>query len=340
MEQAGGLQPGAYYAPDVFAAEREHIFGGNWVPVCRAEDVASPGDYVTYSLAGDPIVVTRTKTGEVAAMANVCRHRNMVLVDGSGNAAALRCPYHNWTYRLDGTLAAAPDTAGVVGFDRDNFCLPRLGVEVWNGFVLVNTDPAAAPLGPQLAGLNTVLDGFPVADLVRIGSIGWDQPWNWKLTVENYSESYHHQGVHPDTLQPIFPGERSRPVTGGDEPWMCLEHEIAVDGVDPLLVVTVYPLLLPTFVGSDVMVWLKLEVHGPAHSTLTTEVFATPEKAADEGFVEFEMETLRVINAQDELPNRGVFAGVTSRWAVPATLHPLEAGLEHFAAWYHNRLAG
>ena len=340
MKQAGGLEPGAYYDDGLFAVERERIFGGNWVPVCRLVDVARPGDYVTYSLAGDPVVVSHTQAGELVAMANVCRHRNMLLVEGSGNVAAMRCPYHHWTYRLNGTLAAAPNTADVEGFDRDAFCLPRLAVEEWKGFVLVNTDPAAPPLGPQLAALDEMLDGTPVADLVRVGSIDWDQPWNWKLTVENYSESYHHQGVHPDTLQPIFPGELSRPVTGGDEPWMCLEHGIAMDGVDPLLVVTVYPLLLPTFVGSDVMIWLKLEVHGPDRSTLTTEVFMTPEKAADEEFVEFELETLRTVNTQDERPNRGVFAGVTSRWAVPATLHPLEAGLEHFAAWYRNCIAG
>ncbi len=340
MELRGGLPPTAYHDHDVFASEREHVFGGTWIPVCRVEDLAKPGDYVTYSLAGDPVVVTHTRDGELAAMANVCQHRNMLLVQGRGNAAALRCPYHHWTYRLDGTLSAAPDTAGIDGFAHDDFCLPRLALEVWNGFVLVNTDPEASPLGPQLSGLDQVLADIPVADLVRVGSIEWDQPWNWKLTVENYSESYHHQGVHGDTLQPVFPGERSRPVTGGDEPWSTLHHEIAIEGVDPLLVVTIYPLLLPTFVGTDEMIWLQLEVHGPEHSTLRTDLFLTPDRAADDDAVAASLETLRLINAQDEHPNRGVAAGSASRWAVPATLHPLEAGLDHFTAWYRARMGG
>jgi nitrite reductase/ring-hydroxylating ferredoxin subunit len=334
-----GLEPRYYTDDDVFALERERIFAGSWIPVCRAEDVAAPGDYVTYDLAGDPIVVTRTRTGALAALANVCRHRNMVIMSGSGNAPALQCPYHQWTYGLDGSLTGAPQSAGVEGFDPADHCLPRLAVETWHGFVMVNTDVDAPPLAPQLAGLEPLLEGMRLDEMVRVGSIDWDQPWNWKVTFENYAESYHHRGVHGDTLQPLFPGERSRPCVEEGAPWMALDHESTVEGLDPFLVVGVYPLLWPTVVRPDAMVWLKVAVHGAAHATLTTEVFVHESRLDDEAYIALQVDGIREINTQDIIPNRGVFAGLGSRYAVPATLLPLEDAVDHFTRWYLSRMA-
>jgi phenylpropionate dioxygenase-like ring-hydroxylating dioxygenase large terminal subunit len=335
-----GLDPRYYVDPEVFTIERERVFAGSWVPVCRTEDVANAGDYVSYDLAGDPIVVTRTRAGELAALANVCRHRNMVIMSGSGNAPALQCPYHQWTYGLDGTLTGAPQTAGVDEFVKEDVCLPRLAVETWHGFVMVNADLDAAPLGPQLAGLEPQFEAMRVGEMVRVGSIDWDQPWNWKVTFENYAESYHHQGVHPDTLQPFFPGERSRPCVEEGAPWMALDHESVVEGADPFVVVGVYPLLWPTLVRPDAMVWLKIAVHGAAHATLTTEVFVHPSRLDDGAYIALQVDGIREINAQDVIPNRGVFAGMGSRYAVPATLLPLEAAVDHFTRWYLGRMAG
>jgi phenylpropionate dioxygenase-like ring-hydroxylating dioxygenase large terminal subunit len=334
-----GLEPRYYRDDDVFARERERVFAGSWVPVCRTEDVANPGDYVTYDLAGDPVVVTCTRGGELVALANVCRHRNMVIMSGSGNAPALQCPYHQWTYALDGSLTGAPQTAGLAGFSKADHCLPRLAVEAWHGFVMVNTDLDAAPLGPQLAGLEPLLDGLRIDEMVRVGSIDWDQPWNWKVTFENYAESYHHQGIHGDTLQPFFPGERSRPHVEDGAPWMALDHESVVEGIDPFLVLGVYPLLWPTVVRPDAMVWLKVAVHDASHATLTTEVFVHESRVGDEAFVGFQVEGIQAVNTQDIIPNRGVFTGMGSRYAVPATLLPLEDAVDHFTRWYLARMS-
>jgi phenylpropionate dioxygenase-like ring-hydroxylating dioxygenase large terminal subunit len=336
---ARGLEPRYYVDEGVFARERERVFAGSWIPVCRREDVASPGDYVTYDLAGDPIVVTRSRDGRLTALANVCRHRSMVIMSGSGNAPALQCPYHQWTYSLDGSLVGAPQSADAPGFDKADHCLPRLAVETWQGFVLVNTDVDAAPLGPQLAGLDEVVDGLRMDEMVRVGSISWDQTWNWKVTFENYAESYHHQGVHTDTLQPFFPGERSMPIVEEGAPWMALDHTSVAEGIDPFLVVGVYPLLWPSVVRPDAMVWLKAEVHGVARSTLVTEVFVHESRADDRAYAELQIEGIRVVNTEDIIPNGGVFAGMQSRYAVPATLLPLEAAVDHFSRWYLARMA-
>jgi phenylpropionate dioxygenase-like ring-hydroxylating dioxygenase large terminal subunit len=163
------MAPRHYVDPALFERERDRVFGGQWVPVCRVEDVRNAGDFVTYDLAGDPVVVTRTRDGALRALANVCRHRNMILVEGAGNVPALQCPYHRWTYDLDGALVAAPQFGDVDGFDRSAHCLPHLAVDTWQGFVLVNTDVDAAPLGPRLAGLDAVVDRYGMADMVRDG---------------------------------------------------------------------------------------------------------------------------------------------------------------------------
>lgn len=334
-----GLDPAVYRDESIFDLERRTIFEGSWLPVCRVEDVATHGDYVAYDLLGDPIVVTRTREGRLSALANVCRHRNMVMLAGSGNAKAIQCPYHLWSYDLDGGLASAPDTATIDGFDAGVLCLPRLAVDEWNGFVLVNTDPDAARLAPSVEGLDASLAGIPIEDMVRVGSITWDQPWNWKTTFENYAESYHHQGTHRETLQPLYPARDSIPTTGGDQPWMRLDHGKASDDLDALVVTAVYPLLWSTFVGTDRMFWLRIEPHGARRSTLTTEVFVHESRCHDEEFVEFELETIRLINTEDEIPNSGVRAGLESRYAVRSTLHPLEGALAHFHDWYRRHLS-
>jgi phenylpropionate dioxygenase-like ring-hydroxylating dioxygenase large terminal subunit len=333
-----GLDPVAYTDEAIFELERQRIFAGSWLPVCREEDVAQHGDYVASELLGDPIVIVRTREAGLSALANVCRHRNMVMMSGAGNAKAIQCPYHMWTYSLDGELTAAPDTAELGAVDSATFCLPHLAVEIWNGFVLVNTNPDAASFASAVGGFEASLGGVPIYEMVRVGAVTWDQPWNWKTTFENYAESYHHQGIHRETLQPFFPASDSAPTTGRDEPWMRLDHRAAADGIDALVVTAVYPLLWPTFVGTDAMTWLRIEPHSAQRSTLVTEVFVHESRRDDVDFVEFQLESVRVINAEDEVPNAGVAAGLNSRFAVRAALHPLEDAITHFHAWYRQRL--
>ena len=152
-----GLDPRCYTAPEVFEAERSALFATSWIPVGRASEVAEPGSYVTADIAGEPVVVTRTKDGELVALANVCQHRSAVIATGKGHTTALQCPYHLWTYRLDGTLTGAPGMADTDDFDPTEHCLPRLGVDVWQGFLFVHQDPAAAPMGRGLEELDALL---------------------------------------------------------------------------------------------------------------------------------------------------------------------------------------
>jgi phenylpropionate dioxygenase-like ring-hydroxylating dioxygenase large terminal subunit len=179
---------------------------------------------VTIDIAGDPIVVTRNRDGALHALANVCRHRNTTIVEGTGTVSSLQCPYHRWTYRLDGQLLAAPDMDHVDGFTVASTCLPQLGVETWNAFVFVNLDPRAPALGPQLMGLDAICAPYDLASMRRVGTLHYHQAWSWKVALENFAESYHHAGVHASTLQAIYPGERSWAEPNDGAPWMSLDH--------------------------------------------------------------------------------------------------------------------
>ena len=339
MSVQTGLDPRSYVDRELFCLERDRVLSGHWIPVCRVSDLSEPGDFVTYDLGGDPIVVTRGTDGDLHALANVCRHRNALIVEGRGNISTLQCPYHLWTYDLDGRLASAPRTRDLDGFDPDALCLPALAVDTWYGFVVVNTDTAAAPLASIAPGIAEHLDGYALGSMVRAGSTTWESPFNWKVFLENFGESYHHRGVHGQTLQPLFPGERSHPTSGGDEPWFVLDHE-SVGDAEPFLVVGVFPLTLFSINRPDSMLWAHIEIHDVDHFTLRLESFANPALADVDEVGEFLVAFVNEINGEDDLINRSVQRGLQSRYATAGPLVGLEAAIAGFHAWYRAQMTG
>src|SRR2546430_15042191 len=128
-----------FIAPEVFAAEREKIFSKQWLLLGHQSEVANPGDYFVREVAGESLIVTRDKRGAVHVFFNVCRHRGTRLCEEErGHATAIQCPYHAWTYGLDGRLIGSPHMDEVPGFDRSNYSLHRVNLEVWEGFIFVN----------------------------------------------------------------------------------------------------------------------------------------------------------------------------------------------------------
>ena len=194
-----------YTDPAFLEAERRAVFGRNWQTVGRADSVAGPGSYLACEIAGEPVLVARGKDGVLRAFSNVCRHRGAVLAQGAGQAPVIRCPYHGWTYALDGSLLGTPEFEGVAGWDRSRTCLPRFGVETWGPFVLVNQEPGAASLAE-------VLGAIP-EDIARIGchieklrySCRRDYviACNWKVYIDNYLEGYHLPAAHPSLFREL-----------------------------------------------------------------------------------------------------------------------------------------
>ena len=198
-EDAFTLPPRAYTEPEVFELERERIFGHEWICVAHTSQLPNPGDYRCVDLIDYPIVITHARDGEFHALSRICLHRAMPIAEGSGNSSTLTCPYHLWSYSLDGTLRGAPHMDGVNQFNDPPECLPRLRVELWNGFVFVNRDDNAPALSERWGGLAEALGHIPFESMQVVGSLEFDGNWNWKLLVENFMEAYHHIGPHRET---------------------------------------------------------------------------------------------------------------------------------------------
>ncbi len=194
-----------YLDPQFFALEREKIFARTWQPVGFAKHLAKPGSYLAAEIAGEPIVVTRAQDGVLRAFSNVCRHRASVIADGHGSAASLRCPYHGWTYSLDGRLLACPEFEGVLDWDKSSVRLPQFQVEAWGPYVFVNQDPSAPPLTEVFGAIpeEAAKLGCPVDRLEFHQRRDYVIECNWKVYVDNYLEGYHLPAAHPGLFREL-----------------------------------------------------------------------------------------------------------------------------------------
>jgi choline monooxygenase len=199
LEDGWTLPAGWYSAEAVLRAEHERIFARSWQFACRLEQVREPGSFVAGRVGHVPIVVVRGKDGELRGFVNVCRHRNHLVASGEGCRATLQCPYHAWTYGLDGALVKAPRSEREPGFDMADFSLMPVAVETWGPWVFANPAADAGPLAATLAGVSELVaeSGVGLETLVFHRRVEWELPVNWKNAIENYLECYHCAVAHP-----------------------------------------------------------------------------------------------------------------------------------------------
>lgn len=189
--------PGEYYtSKDMYDLEKEHIFLKEWLWAGHADQVQKRGDYFTFEIAEEPIVVVRDQSNELHAFSAVCRHRGALITTGQGSCKAFICPYHNWTYALNGKLIGAPSMNEVKGFDASQHGLVSLKVETWEGHVFVNFDPQSKPLAASLGDMIEYVRNYRMADLICTDRQEYDFACNWKMLVENNLEAYHIPGTH------------------------------------------------------------------------------------------------------------------------------------------------
>lgn len=192
--------PARYYTdPRVFRDELERFYCGMWIWAGRADQIPSPGDYVLRDVAGESIIVLRDATGEVRAFFNVCRHRGTrMCTEGAGHLPdRIQCPYHGWTYALDGRLIGAPHMLETGGFSRDDYPLHIVRAGVWDGHIFIHLGPHPPPFVEQLADLPDKFRAWRMQDLRLVRRIVYDVRANWKLIVLNYHECLHCPVLHP-----------------------------------------------------------------------------------------------------------------------------------------------
>jgi len=192
--------PAWYYTdPDIFARESESIFFKAWNFVCHVSQVSEPGAYLTTMIGDQNIVVLRAQDGVLRAFYNVCSHRAHELLNGCGNAKLIVCPYHAWTYQMDGRLRSATGQKRVEGFEAEEFGLKPVRVEEYCGFVFVNLDPDALAIREQAGNLEADMRAFCAEPekLKFAHRLTYELKANWKNVVDNFLECYHCSVAHP-----------------------------------------------------------------------------------------------------------------------------------------------
>jgi phenylpropionate dioxygenase-like ring-hydroxylating dioxygenase large terminal subunit len=334
-DRARALPRECYIDPAFFEKERERVLRPGWHAVAHTSQLPVPGDYHSLELFGVPIVVVRDEAGRLRAFSRVCLHRAFPFVEGDGNTKRFSCPYHRWSYDLQGRLCAAPFMEVVPDFDRGGERLPELALEEWQGFAFVSLDPAPAPLAAQLGPLEALLGPAGFGDLVVAETLEFESPWNWKVLVDNFIESYHHMGPHAETLNPTNPAEGTH--------WLDLDAPVAmienpaVEGAQPFWAGVVFPTFLFACFrgGAAVGSWYEMQIDAHDHFTLRIHLLLPKALADNREATAFATESVRRVHHEDIEMCDGVQKGLQSPLWKPGRL----ATQEHALWRFHQLLA-
>ncbi|WP_222932848.1 aromatic ring-hydroxylating oxygenase subunit alpha [Nocardia yunnanensis] len=209
-----------YLTHDFHRREVDGLWKRVWQMACREEDIPDPGDYLVYDIADLSLIVVRAEDGSIKAFHNACLHRGTRLCDDSGHAAQLRCPFHGFTWSLEGALTDVPSRWDFPHIDDAKFALPQAATGVWAGYVFVNPDPGARPLLEFLGNLDKHLAPYNLGDRFKGVHVAKVIDCNWKVALEAFIESYHVIATHPQLLDylgdantqyDIYPGAEGNP---------------------------------------------------------------------------------------------------------------------------------
>lgn len=350
---AKSLPPALYHAPSVHAREIASIFRSQWICAGRLAEIAEPGDYLCLDLVDAPLFVVRRRDGTVAAFSNVCRHRGARLLDDRGHVTRISCPYHSWTYDLDGQLVGAPFMHS--GFDVGSFRLPQLATFEWQGFVYVNADPDAQP--PDLGELSANVGDYRMADYVPVHACTETWATNWKCLVENFMDAYHLHRVHRETFAAQGSSESGTTLSDGDEAsaWHYVDESSGAKSVQAhpdntwlspenrhrTWLINVFPShvfqLQPDFLWSLSILPLGIgETRFRWSLSVPAEILngAKDRQAHVDGVVAF----LERVNAEDRVVVENVFRATASPLATAGPLSWLERNVWSFARYLARRL--
>jgi len=248
LEQGYTLPWSWYSSEELTHREQERIFRRAWTYACPAGWVAEPGEYAACSAGDVPIVVVRGRDGELRAFVNVCRHRGSQIASGRGRRETLQCPYHAWTYDLDGSLRAAPRSEREQSFERSDLSLRPALVQELGPFVFVCADLDAPPLDEARNGMPELLArDLDLDALVFRERAEYEVGANWKIAAENYLECYHCPVAHPGFARVVDTSPGDYELRPGDGVWTQLGRSRDGNGscqfhlVWPALKVNVYP---------------------------------------------------------------------------------------------------
>lgn len=354
FDKAMVLPPAAYTSPEFYYWEVENIFKKQWICIGHTSQVPSIGDYLNITILKEPLIVVRDNTSAVRVLSRVCTHRGMDIMPAAyghsvqGNRRSFLCPYHHWSYGLDGRLLGAPQMKERADFNFDDCSLPEIRSEIWEGFIFITFDPILKSVHDTYSGLLPHVARWRMSEMQMVANVSWDCHYNWKILVENFMEPYHHLGAHHKTFEPMLPAagtwtEAERPnyiachlpfaksILRSPEKLQSLltfdcSPSLKSDDFREYAVFLGEPDFL-LFTGPDRVYWYFILPDGPNHMTLHTTLLLRSESLDREDYsqnLSEAVQQLKEFHLEDMEVCTAVQIGFQSQSYRPGPLGPLE----------------
>ena len=355
------LEQKYYTSDEVFQREMDLIFTRQWLFAGHQSQIRGIGAYFLFEIGKESLIIARDREGKIRAFFNVCRHRGArVCTESAGTfVGGVQCPYHAWTYALDGKLIGAPHMEEVENFDKTDYPLRAVHVAVWEGLIFVNLDDSPEPFERSFVPLIDKFSQWHLSELQRVHQTVYDVDANWKLLFQNYSECYHCPSVHP-ALNKLTPYRNSTndldegPFLGGPMK-MSMEGgsmtmsgqrcalplgEVSGDDLNLVYYYTLFPSLFLSFHPDYVLVHRARPI-APDQTKIYCEWYFHPEAIAQPDFdpsgaVEF----WDMTNRQDWHLCTISQQGISSRGYIPGPYSEMESQLAAFDREYLRVLSG
>lgn len=355
FERATAMPKSVYTSPEFTELELEKIFRQDWVCAGRASSLSKPGDYLTMEIAGEPIMVLRDADGALRAQSNVCRHRMSTLLEGRGNTRSIVCPYHAWTYGLNGKLKTAPAMMHNDAFCASDISLPQIRCTDWEGWIMLTVNPDAPDVHEALSEVTDLIGHFKMGDYVETFREEHNWNTNWKVLAENFMESYHLPVCHAGTIGGTvdlaemtcpegLPAFNYHWILKNDTFKLTLAHpdNTHLEGEDrrKTYLLSIYPGLMITLTPGYFW-YLSLTPDGPDRVDIIFGGGLAPEFVADpasaEHFATLKT-TLDAVNEEDRGCTEKVYRGLCADLSEPGPLSHLERPNYDFARYILSRV--
>jgi phenylpropionate dioxygenase-like ring-hydroxylating dioxygenase large terminal subunit len=355
FERAYAMPKSVYTSPEFAEAEVEHIFAKDWLCAGRVDALKEPGDYLTMTIAGEPVIILRDREGTLRGMSNVCRHRMSTLLEGRGHVRSIVCPYHAWTYNLDGTLRGAPAMAANEEFCKENIKLPSVRVEDWLGWIMVTLNPDAPSPAVALADVEKLVGYLDMGSYTETFRETFRWATNWKVLAENFMESYHLPVCHSGTIGGAVdlmkmtcpegtPAFNYHWIVKNDTVPLSLAHPsnttLTGDERRVTWLLAIYPSLMITLTPGYFW-YLALTPDGPGHVNvlygggMSADWMADPSAAANLATVKALLDD---VNVEDKGCVEKVYRGLVAGLSAPGPLSHLERPNFEFAQYIASRM--
>lgn len=355
FEQAHAMPKSVYTSDEFLEQELEQIFKKDWFCAGRASSLSNSGDYTTLELAGQPIMVIRDRDGSLRAQSNVCLHRMSTLLNGRGNTKSIVCPYHAWTYNLDGSLRGAPAMNQNEAFCKDKLQLPSVRCEEWLGWIMVSLNPNAEPAAKMLADVEGMISDYQLETYTEtfFETHVWNT--NWKILAENFMESYHLPVCHAGTIgglskleemicPPGLPAFNYHTILKDESLKIAMAHpdnkRMEGERRRTTYLLAIYPSLMITLTPGYFW-YLSLHPKGYDKVQIYFGGGMSPEfvndPSAQDSFTQLKS-LLDDVNVEDQGCTEKVFRGLSSELAAPGPLSHLERPNYDFAQYLAGRI--